>query len=632
MVGLESVKDSVKILFHRATRNQYRLQNGQPPLQTALNRVFLGPPGTGKTTVGKLYGQILADLGLLSDGAVLVKNPSDFIGAYVGWSEKQTKKILEEAKGKVLIIDDAYMLYPGSQSGTGRDTDVFRTAVIDTLVAELDNAPGNDRCVILLGYEEPMQEMFRKSNPGLARRFALNDAFHFTDFTVKQLGEILDLKIKGQGLQATDEARDVALQMLEQACHRPNFGNGGEVENLISQAKDAYEKRAVNTAQFSSTVVFTPGDFDLHHDRHLKAAARCKAHFQDMIGVDDFVHQFQQYQAAVATMRRRGVDPRPYIPFTFVFQGPPGTGKTSTARKMAQLFYDMGFLSAAELIECSASDLISPYQGQTGHRVTEWLERALGKVLFIDEAYRLARGENERQAVEELVDRLTKRRYARKLVVVLAGYKDEMVRLMLVNRGLNSRFETKIVFTPLPAEACWQVLQQELSSVGIEVTGDEDARHAAIQVFDRLANVQSWASARSVKKLSSAIILQVFGGARENESPSISTREIHRMLGRAEIDTLVEEAQAIVVKLSRKNAQWPAAVTNLADRLFQQYQLTGKLKTLNDAIGHMLEVLDTTPADHSQRPLILNNLSCYMSSRFERTGNPSDANLPSRHL
>ncbi|OCK76748.1 hypothetical protein K432DRAFT_445805 [Lepidopterella palustris CBS 459.81] len=99
---------------------------GKEPIQVSLNLVFLGPPGTGKRTVVKLYGQVLAETGLLSSGEVMVKNPTDFIGRWIGWSEDATRKILSAVMSKVVIIDEAYMLYSGSRSDS-----CFRTAAVD---------------------------------------------------------------------------------------------------------------------------------------------------------------------------------------------------------------------------------------------------------------------------------------------------------------------------------------------------------------------------------------------------------------------------------------------------------------------------------------------------------------------
>ena len=111
---------------------------------------------------------------------VVVKNPSDFVGDVIGGSEKQTKGILAASFGKVLVIDEAYSLYSGGNQGS--TTDSFKTAVVDTIVAEVQSVPGDDRCVLLLGYREQMEEMFQNVNPGLSRRFPLVSAFVFDDF------------------------------------------------------------------------------------------------------------------------------------------------------------------------------------------------------------------------------------------------------------------------------------------------------------------------------------------------------------------------------------------------------------------------------------------------------------------
>jgi SpoVK/Ycf46/Vps4 family AAA+-type ATPase len=106
MIGLNKVKEAVQTLVDMVGENYNRELQEKEPLQMSLNRVFLGNPGTGKTTVAKLYGQILSDIGMLSNGEVVLKNPSDFKGQHVGQSEANTKKILQSTLGKVLLIDE----------------------------------------------------------------------------------------------------------------------------------------------------------------------------------------------------------------------------------------------------------------------------------------------------------------------------------------------------------------------------------------------------------------------------------------------------------------------------------------------------------------------------------------------
>ncbi|KAF5008081.1 hypothetical protein FDECE_5630 [Fusarium decemcellulare] len=520
LVGLDDVKESILSVVNQVNQNYIREMRGDDPLYVSPNRVFLGAPGTGKTTVAKLYGRILADFGILSKGEVIVKSPTDLLDRYIGGSENNTKEALREAKGNVLIIDDAHMLDPGSSSsGTTKNGD-FRGAIVDTIVAEVTGAPGEDRCVILCGYPEQMKEMYANSNPGLARRFPLDTGFVFENFSEETLGKILNLKLEKEKLAATDKAREVAMEVLKRASVRPNFGNGGEVDNLLSKAILARLRRVSKEKKSEDddldVLPLEPQDFDADYDRLSHAVSKTRALFDGFVGFEEIISKFESYQYMVQGMRLRNVDPRPYVPFTYVFKGPPGTGKTTTARKIGQIFYDMGLLSAPDVVDVSASQLIGEYCGQTGPKTRRLLESALGKVLFIDEAYRLAgsRGSFAEEAVSELVDAVTKPQFARKLIIVLAGYEDDMDRLLRSNQGIKSRFATEFTFRPLRAEQCIEQLRQVVGKVGITIQPTPEmetiTRTSLFSLLQRLSNDKGWASGRSVETLGERLIGHIF--------------------------------------------------------------------------------------------------------------------------
>ncbi|KAJ3782150.1 P-loop containing nucleoside triphosphate hydrolase protein [Lentinula aff. detonsa] len=521
LIGLSAVKETVHNLIDSLRTNYLCELKENKPLEVSLNRVFTGSPGTGKTTVAKLYGQILTDLGLLSNGEVVVKNPADFVGSHLGQSEANTKAILASSVGKVLVIDEAYGLYGGaSQNGS----DIYKTAVIDTIVAEVQSEPGEDRCVLLLGYRKEMEEMFRNVNPGLSRRFAIDSPFQFDDFTEDELMEVLDLKLRESDLDASSEAKVIAREFLGRARNRPKFGNGGDVQNMIDKAKLRYLSRQASLPlhQRPDDIVFQPVDFDPEHDRQSHASTNLAKLFEDIVGCDEIVEKLRKYQRIAMNAKRAGKDARKQIPTCFIFKGPPGTGKTTVARKMGQVFYDIGFLSSKEVIECSASDLVGQYVGHTGPKVQKKFEQALGSVLFIDEAYRLSEGNFAQEAVDEIVGLLTKEEFMSKLVVILAGYEDHMNRLMEVNAGLSSRFPEAIVFHNMDHAHCLKVLDKTLRAddVVLEVLRNPSSNSYSqmTSILEQISALPGWGNIRDVMTLAK----KMTGEAYSNQSTCLT--------------------------------------------------------------------------------------------------------------
>ncbi|KAL4931891.1 protein GbpA [Aspergillus undulatus] len=514
MIGLASVKDTVCALLDSIQSNYERELQEEPLVEFTLNRVFLGFPGTGKTTVAKLYGEIL--------------NPADFVGA-------------------VLVIDEAYGLFGGGSCHGGTvQTDPFKTAVIDTIVAEAQSNPGDDRCVLLLGYQDQMTEMFQNVNPGLSRRFPLDSAFTFEDFSDSELGQIFDLKLKQQGFTTSGRGRRAAMEVLSRARNRPNFGNAGEIDILLNGAKVRQQQRRSAGEKSSPRSQYEPQDFDPEYDRGERIETNIPMLFKGIVSCEKIIDKLEGYRLTVKNMRVLDMDPKEQVPFDFLFRGPPGTGKTSTARKMGKVYYDMGLLSSAKMIESSATDLVGQYIGHTGPKTQELLEKALGKVLLIDEAYRLAEGQFAKEAMDEIVDCITKPKFFQRLIIILAGYGKDINRLMTINPGLTSRFPEELEFKSLTPDECIALLtnslqakKAELSSKSTNFNPDalENPRpefcKAMAGSFLTLTQTANWANARDVQTLGKAIFgtaIQTMQNKELTVSEDLITNKIVQMI------------------------------------------------------------------------------------------------------
>lgn len=560
----------------------------------------------------------------------MVKNPSDFIGAHIGQSEQHTKGILAATIGKVLVIDEAYALYgDGSSNATGSNS--FKTAIVDTIVAEVQSVPGDDRCVLLLGYKDQMEDMFQNVNPGLSRRFPIASAFNFEDFSDDELRTIFNKKLKEQGYAVTDQTAKVAMEILGRARNRPNFGNAGEIDIMLDSTK-ARHMRRLSKGQAKSDTILEAQDFDEEFDRAERSETNLKKLFEGTVGCEQTVALLEGYQDTVRTLKSLDMDPKESIPFNFLFRGPPGTGKTTTARKMGKVFYDMGYLAAAEVIECSTTELIGQYVGHTGPKVQQVLDKALGRVLFIDEAYRLGEGHFAKEAMDEIVDSVTKAKYYKKLIIILAGYEADINRLMSVNPGLTSRFPEVIDFRALTPKECisllLELLQKQkgiLQSKGKDLdlsclespvdTFEDDLIHW----FTQLGKQESWASARDVQTVAKSLFNKLL---RRKDDLAKGCFVLHQHMVVGELDFMLKEresrsksATAVPSKASRRNEPPPAAppqtseppsqapntASTSADASPSQGQGSGKSedppKTVEPPQVEQVEHIDTTRDD-----------------------------------
>eukprot|EP00762_Andalucia_godoyi_P008529 ANDGO_01319.mRNA.1 Protein cfxQ homolog len=508
MEGLGEVKDAIRGLAREIAGNYVREQKEEKLADFFLNRVFLGSPGTGKTTVAKLFGEIVCSLGLLSKGDLIIKKPADFLGGALGVSEQQTKAILKAAEGCVLVIDEAYGLCPiagGKNSNiTGSTPDPYKVGVIDTIVAEVQNTASEDRCVVLCGYREEMEHLLRVSNPGLARRFPLEKAFYFADFTDDELLRILNNKVQQLGISVSTNAQRVAIEELKKLRCKPNFGNGGAVDNLLSKARENCAKRCKNMSVAESV---NQSKVLLEEDFVAGAPPRrsLEAILAGLVGSDGIRTTMIAMKQTVDFWRDKGVDPISKLFLNFRFVGPPGTGKTTVARKMGEFFYTLDLLSSADVEEVTPKDLIGSFVGQTRPKTEAVMDRALGRVLFIDEAYGLHPSKSPycTEALEQLLSMLTDPRYMGKMVVILAGYEKEIDELLETNPGLKSRFQEQILFKPLTEEQCVQLLDKKLQTVSFKM--DAGAIAKAQEIFVELVKTPNWANGRDVETIAKKV-------------------------------------------------------------------------------------------------------------------------------
>ena len=228
LIGLDKVKEKVVTYRSLVEFNRHRAMKGLPVADFPLHCMFLGSPGTGKTTVAKILGGILHECGALSKGHVVVRERATLIGQYYSSEGENVRKALEEARGGVLFIDEAYQLYqPADPKDPGR-------FVLETLMTALSDESNRDWMLILAGYTEPMLRLF-DLNPGLRSRIPDMNLYVFDDFTEGQLMEIAEGYLSQRQFRLTEEARQLLRARLQADydTREKDFGNARHVVNIM---------------------------------------------------------------------------------------------------------------------------------------------------------------------------------------------------------------------------------------------------------------------------------------------------------------------------------------------------------------------------------------------------------------
>ena len=468
LVGMDEIKKSIQNHINYLKFLNLRKQKGfDESGSIMLHSVFTGNPGTGKTTVVRMLGNIYKSMGLLSKGHVTEVDRSDLVGEFIGHTAPKVKKAIEEARGGILFIDEAYSL-----ARKGISSNDFGMEVIEILLKEM-TSNNSDLAIMCAGYPKEMQE-FLEANPGLKSRFS--HFYEFEDYTPTELLAICEYAAEKNDVVFNDITKSILLDKLIKAYRDrdKNFGNARFSNAIINEAKINLAQRLMTNLDITS---LTDEQLSTIEPQDIEKIFESKEKKKVKLGIDEnLLHEGlgelnalvgmsnikQEVNESVKLIRFYIETKRDFtgkFSLHSIFTGNPGTGKTTVARIISKIYKALGLLERGHLVEVDREGLVAGYLGQTAIKTSDKIDDAMGGILFIDEAYSLSQRNTSDSFGNEAIQVILKRMEDQRghFGIIAAGYTDNMKEFIESNPGLKSRFDRTFHFNDYDPKEMFEI-------------------------------------------------------------------------------------------------------------------------------------------------------------------------------
>ncbi len=433
-VGLKNLKHSLSEFITYINFVQERKKQGIDVKENlTAHCIFLGNPGTGKTSIARILGRFFKSVGLLENGHVVEVDRSTLVGEYIGETAQKTEKVIKQALGGILFIDEAYTL---KRDTNGND---FGQEAIDIILKRMEDFNGKF-FVIAAGYPELMQN-FLNSNPGLKSRFT--HLFLFDDFSANELVEIYKLFSSRDKFIITPEAEELLTNKLKLIYEndKNSLGNARFVRNLFNETKVQLSKRyhslKYDERNFyaSSTIIIDDilSAFN-NYEKHSKGFVfnddklnKYLNELNNLVGLEDVKKTFSKLLASIKVeqlKKERAISSLPKN-LNSIFICEPGAGTSTVARLFGKVFKELSFIESGQLVEIDSSYFYGLNKIDSYLTLDKIFQDSIGKIIVVNDSVITLKAKSDFS--DSLLQYFLKKLYLYrdKVVAVLTGNQDE---------------------------------------------------------------------------------------------------------------------------------------------------------------------------------------------------------------
>lgn len=495
LVGIHEVKENINEILKYLEYSKKIFAEGF----VNLNMIFKGNAGTGKTTVARLLAELFYKLGFISENKIIEVSSKDLIGTHLGETAPKTQSVIDSAIDGVLFIDEAYTIM-ASRGGSNSN---YSAECMATICKAMDLY--KDRLIIIFaGFTKEMND-FINLNQGLMSRIGYE--LEFPDFSQKELVQIFENEVKENDFTLEDGVISKIEKIIMKNKLGRNFGNARFVMNLFDRLVVTHSANYKNNDELK---IITNNDVDIFNETKKDKSRTVDDILKDLnslIGLKKVKETIDGFVSIIELNKK--LNRVPDFNMHMIFKGNAGTGKTTVARLLAEIYYNLGYIKNNKLVEVQSQDLIGEFLGQTGPKTQAVIDSAVDGVLFIDEAYAIMEhnGSNASYSAECVATLLKAMEdYQGRLIIIFAGYTEEMRKFRDLNPGLKSRVGYEIDFEDYSIEELLKIYDKKVKDKGFK--SSKGARKKVEDILIKAKDVENFGNGRFVENIVQKIIIE----------------------------------------------------------------------------------------------------------------------------